>query len=42
MLDLIKACGAESELDFLQESFLLTGEQKETVLQQALFSGRTR
>jgi hypothetical protein len=34
MLDLIKACEAESELDFLQESFALTEEQKEAVLQQ--------
>jgi hypothetical protein len=29
MLDLIKACEPESELDFLQESFVLTEEQKE-------------
>jgi DNA gyrase/topoisomerase IV subunit A len=33
MLDLIKACETESELDFLQESFVLTEEQKEAVLQ---------
>ncbi|CAB4004898.1 Hypothetical predicted protein, partial [Paramuricea clavata] len=38
MLDLIKACAAESELDFLQESltFMLTDEQKEAVLQQRI------
>ncbi|CAB4006373.1 Hypothetical predicted protein [Paramuricea clavata] len=36
MLDLIKACEAESELDFLQESFVLTDEQKEAVLQQRI------
>jgi uncharacterized protein YeaC (DUF1315 family) len=36
MLDLIKACEAESELDFLQESFMLTDEQKEAVLQQRI------
>ena len=36
MLDLIKACEAESELDFLQESFALTEEQKEAVLQQRI------
>ena len=38
MLDLIKACEAESELDFLQESFIfmLTDEQKEVVLQQRI------
>jgi hypothetical protein len=39
MLDLIKACvscEAESELDFLQESFVLTEEQKEAVLQQRI------
>ncbi|CAB4038054.1 Hypothetical predicted protein [Paramuricea clavata] len=36
MLDLIKACEAESELDFLQDSFMLTDEQKEAVLQQRI------
>ncbi|CAB3993267.1 Hypothetical predicted protein [Paramuricea clavata] len=36
MSDLIKACEAESELDFLQESFVLTDEQKEAVLQQRI------
>jgi hypothetical protein len=36
MLDLIKACETESELDFLQESFMLTDEQKEAVLQQRI------
>ena len=36
MLDLIKACEAESELDFLRESFALTEEQKEAVLQQRI------
>ncbi|CAB3992512.1 Hypothetical predicted protein [Paramuricea clavata] len=36
MLDLIKACEAESELDFLQESFVLTDEQKEAVHQQRI------
>jgi hypothetical protein len=36
MLDLIKACETESELDFLQESFVLTEEQKEAVLQQRI------
>jgi hypothetical protein len=36
MLDLIKACEAESELDFLQEPFILTDEQKEAVLQQRI------
>ena len=35
-MDLIKACETESELDFLQESFVLTDEQKETVLQQRI------
>jgi hypothetical protein len=35
-LDLIKACEAESELDFHQESFMLTDEQKEAVLQQRI------
>jgi hypothetical protein len=37
MLDLIKAFEDESELDFLQESFMLTDEQKEAVLQQRIF-----
>ena len=36
MLDLIKACETESELDFLQESFVLTDEQKEAFLQQRM------
>ena len=36
MMDLIKACETESELDFLQESFVLTNEQKEAVLQQRI------
>jgi uncharacterized protein YeaC (DUF1315 family) len=36
MLDLIKACETESELDSLQESFMLTDEQKEAVLQQRI------
>ena len=36
MMDLIKACETESELDFLQESFVLTDEQKETDLQQRI------
>ena len=36
MLDLIKACETESELDFLQESFVLTDEQKEAVLQERI------
>ena len=36
MMDLIKACETESELDFLQESFVLTDEQKEKVLQQRI------
>ena len=36
MMDLIKACETESELDFLQESFVLTSEQKEAVLQQRI------
>ena len=36
MMDLIKACETESELDFLQESFILTSEQKEAVLQQRI------
>ena len=36
MMDLIKACETESELDFLQESFVLTDEQKEAVLQQRI------
>ena len=36
MMDLIKACETESELDFLQESFILTNEQKEAVLQQRI------
>jgi hypothetical protein len=36
MLDLIKACETESEPDFLQESFVLTEEQKEAVLQQRI------
>ena len=36
MIDLIKACETESELDFLQESFVLTDEQKEAVLQQRI------
>jgi hypothetical protein len=36
MLYLIKACETESELDFLQESFVLTEEQKEAVLQQRI------
>ena len=36
MMDLIKACETESELDFLQDSFVLTDEQKETVLQQRI------
>ena len=36
MIDLINACETESELDFLQESFVLTDEQKETVLQQGI------
>jgi hypothetical protein len=36
MLDLIKAYETESELDFLQESFVLTEEQKEAVLQQRI------
>ena len=36
MLDLTKACETESELDFLQESFVLTDEQKEAVLQQRI------
>ena len=33
MLDLIKACKTESELDFLQKTLVLTDEQKKTVLQ---------
>ena len=36
MMDLIKACETESELDFLQESFILTSEQKEAVLQRRI------
>ncbi|CAB4032171.1 Hypothetical predicted protein [Paramuricea clavata] len=36
MLDLIKSCEAESELDFLMESFMLTDDQKEAVLQQRI------
>ena len=36
MSDLIKACETESELDFLQESFVLTEGQKEAVLQQRI------
>ena len=36
MLDLIKACESESELDFLQESFILTDEQKDAILQQRI------
>ena len=36
MIDFINACETESELDFLQESFVLTDEQKETVLQQRI------
>ena len=36
MMDLIKACETESELDFLQESLVLTNEQKEAVLQQRI------
>ena len=35
-MDLIKAFDTESELDFLQESFVLTDEQKEAVLQQRI------
>ena len=35
-MDLIKACETESELDFLQESFVLTDKQKKTVLQQRI------
>ena len=36
MMDLIKACETESELDFLQKSFVLTDERKEAVLQQRI------
>ena len=36
MLDLIKACESESGLDFLQESFILTDEQKDAILQQRI------
>ena len=36
MLDLIKACESESELDFLQESFILTDEQKDAILQKRI------
>ena len=36
MIDLIKTCETESELDFLQESFVLTDEQKKAVLQQII------
>ena len=36
MLDLIKACESESELDFLQESFVLADEQKDAILQQRI------
>ena len=36
MVDLIKACESESELDFLQESFILTDEQKDAILQQRI------
>ena len=36
MLNLIKACKTESELDFLQESFILTDEQKDAILQQKI------
>ena len=36
MLNLIKACETESELDFLQESFILTDEQKDAILQQRI------
>ena len=36
MMDLIKACETESKLDFLQESFGLTNEQKKAVLQQRI------
>ena len=36
MLDLIRACETESELDFLQESLVLTEEQKEAIFQQRI------
>ena len=36
MIDLIKACETESELDLLQESFVLTDEQKKAVLEQKI------
>ena len=36
MMDLIKACESESALEFLEESFVLTEEQKRTALQQRI------
>ena len=33
-MDLIKACKTESKLDFLEQCFVLTEEQKQAVLQQ--------
>lgn len=36
MLDLIKAYETESELDFLQESFVLTDEKKEAIFRQRI------
>jgi hypothetical protein len=36
MLDLIKACKTESELNLLQKSFMLTDDQQEAVLQQRI------
>jgi hypothetical protein len=42
MLDLIKACETESELEFLEQCFVLTEDQKQAVLQQKIFFGRTR
>ena len=35
-MDLIKACESESALEFLEESFVLTEEQKRTALQQRI------